>query len=42
MKPCAMGFWPWLAGAAAGAAIAAGWQIYRQRPLERRRGRLGG
>jgi ubiquinone/menaquinone biosynthesis C-methylase UbiE len=41
MKPRATGFWPWIAGLAAGAAVAAGWQIYRTRPLERSVGTEG-
>jgi ubiquinone/menaquinone biosynthesis C-methylase UbiE len=35
MKPRLTGFWPWLAGAAAGALVAAGFQIYRRRPRQR-------
>jgi ubiquinone/menaquinone biosynthesis C-methylase UbiE len=41
MKARATGFWPWIAGLAAGAAVAAGWQIYRNRPLERSAGAEG-
>ena len=41
MKARATGFWPWIAGLAAGAAVAAGWQIYRDRPLERSAGAEG-
>jgi len=35
MKPRAAGILPWITGLAAGAAVAAGWEIYRNRPLER-------
>jgi ubiquinone/menaquinone biosynthesis C-methylase UbiE len=35
MKPRANGFWPWIAGLVAGGVVAAAWQVYRRRPLER-------
>ncbi|HNS51254.1 MAG TPA: methyltransferase domain-containing protein [Anaerolineae bacterium] len=38
MKPRANGVWPWIAGLAAGAAVAGGWQVYRRRPRERSAG----
>ncbi len=41
MKARATGFWPWLVGAAAGALVAAGCQIYRRRPRERIAGAEG-
>lgn len=41
MRPRAADIWPWIAGLAAGAAVAAGWQIFRNRPLERSAGAEG-
>lgn len=41
MKPRASGFGPWIAGLVAGAALAAGWRIYKARPLQRSAGAEG-
>ena len=41
MKTRGAGFSPWLAGLVAGAAVAAGWRIYRTRPMERSVGAEG-
>lgn len=41
MRARVTGMWSLVAGAAAGVAIAAGWQIYRNRPRERRPGAEG-